>query len=276
LETFNIEVNDDTLEWKEEILKKTVLKCWVPDNLSKLKKLLNTEKPLTRGLPLCHLYYTTPRKDNDGYFNRKMGGDVELHAKRIIIGLTWNWCVAKLAGMDLSEEDLNNSITIVLCQFTGWKPQYELKWNDMLELDNDTYTHIISIYQNCLDECYHRETNTVFPVSMKDWFEDNIAPVIIQKDAITQFTPLDTQKIAKDKDGKKALQEYQRFFQECRKWNVRVDLTTDYIDWSAPLDETEIRKKCWLSGKQIQRLLTKAGRNSKSKYGRKNGNTRSV
>lgn len=252
---------------KKEIEKDPFI--WVPDNLPKLKKVLDTKRPLVYGLPMCQLYYTKVWTDHDGITNRQSAGNELLHAYRIIMGTTWNWLVSRVAGLPLEKDNLNKTISVILKQYSECNEFGPKKWNEMLKLNEQDFNKVLCTQQDLILKCYNKGWN-----SLKEYLRDNLCRVIIQKDAVTQFTPLEAQKKWKAEYGKDAVKAFQSYWQKELGWSIRVDLTTTMYDWTSDKTEKEIRECCWLSGKTIQRMLTKVNKNSKTKHRRKTNEKR--
>jgi hypothetical protein len=234
---------------------------WVPDNLSYLRKVLG-KVPSTYGLPLFQLYYTIPRYDNDNVLNRLNGANDKLHAFRIIVGYAWNWYVSRIAGYELTEDDLIRTIDSVLKQAANSKFNDEREWNDWLCIDKDDedFLYIMKLFNAILKMKTLDEG--------KEFLEWKISQYAIQNEALTTFVPIRIQKIYKDKYGKDAIKAFKEQHQ-CM-FNARFDITKDICAWACNYNEETIRTCSWLSGKQIQRLLKKAGiHNSKAKHARK-------
>ena len=235
---------------------------WVPDNLSYLRKVLG-KVPCTYGLPLFQLFYSSPKEDHDGVLNRLNGANDKLHAFRIIVGYAWNWFVSRIAGYELTEDDLIRTIDSVLKQAAKSKFNNDVReWNDWLCIDKDDkdFKDVMRMFNDILEMKTLDEG--------KDFLEWKIGQYAIQNEALTTFVPIRIQKIYKDKYGKDAIKTFKEQHQ-CR-FNARFDITKDICAWACNYNEETIRTCSWLSGKQIQRLLKKAGiHNSKSKHKRK-------
>ena len=247
--------------WKSDAMNKEDNRHWVPDNLSYLRKVLG-KVPSTYGLPLFQLYYTIPRYDNDNVLNRLNGANDKLHAFRIIVGYAWNWFVSRIAGYELTEDDLIRTIDSVLKQAANSKFNDEREWNDWLCIDKDDkdFLYIMKLFNAILEMKTLDEG--------KEFLEWKIGQYAIQNEALTTFVPIRIQKIYKDKYGKDAIKAFKEQHQ-CM-FNARFDITKDICAWACNYDEEIIRTSSWLSGKQIQRLLKKAGiHNSKAKHARK-------
>jgi len=242
---------------------------WVLDNLSSMKKLLG-HYPAVYGLPLFHLYYSKPRKDKDGIFNRLRNDDPielkRLHAFRIIVGLTWNWMIVKFAGLKYNKHDLENSITAKLRLLVGNRGLNT--WHELLDIDpNDP--------EYCRIMCFHNVIQRLTtPEDAKVYFKEVLAKYAIQPAVLTVFIPLETQLKYRTEYGKNAIKKFKEDHQKIL--NSRFDLTCDIISWVASLEERncsaerKLRDYSWLSGKQIQRYLRNSNvGNSKSKYKRK-------
>lgn len=248
---------------------------WVPDNLSKLRKLVDNKKPCMFGLPLFHLYYTTPKDDN-----RMTAENKWKHAFRIIVGLTWNWAVCDLAQVYMLNEDvdkrLTSSITSQLLQFTKKKKGLvNLAWWSLLEVEKDDpkYVAIMTLHEkikdlhDCMIEYPHWMT------AMMRYFSDNLAKYADDAMVALIYIPFKVQKEYFDTYGNNAFKAFQQDNQT--DIDVKYDITMDILNWGARQKEEDIRNSM-ISPKQKQRLLTKCGINSKAKHRRKNGNTRSV
>jgi hypothetical protein len=244
---------------------------WVPDNLSSMKKLLG-HHPAVYGLPLFHLYYSEIHLDKDGISNR-LPKDASLdlrrlHAFRIIVGITWNWLIAKFAGLKYDKQDLNNSITAKLRLLTGNKSKLTLDWHELLKIDQNDVEFKRAI-------CFHDvilRLNT--PEDAKVYFKEVLAKYAIQPAVLTMFIPLETQLKYRTEYGKNAIKKFKEDHQKIL--HSRFDLTSDIISWVASLEERncsaerKLRDYSWLSGKQIQRYLRNGNvGNSKSKHKRK-------
>lgn len=237
---------------------------WVPDNLSALKKALHTV-PSTYGLPMFHLYYSVAHKDYDGVSNRlkKDKSNALMHAFRIIVGLTWNWFVSRIAGMKLTEVDLNRTITAKICLAANIKDKnLDLQWNELLGIDiqDPEFKKVLQL-QHKIMELKTVEEGQAFAANLLSKFA-------IQCEALTTLVPIEVQHNFKIRFGNKAIQEFKNRYQDVV--NARFDITKDICAWACNYNEETIRTCSWLSGKQIQRLLKKAGiHNSKSKHRRK-------
>lgn len=235
---------------------------WVPDNLSALKKALHTV-PSTYGLPMFQLYYSKYRKDNDGVDNVLHKSTRMLHAFRIIVGYTWNWFVSRIAGMNLTETDLNRTITAKICYAAKVKESNDKwQWNELLGVDKFDYDFmkILTLQHKILD-LKTVEDGQHFASKMLSRFA-------IQCEALTTLVPIEVQHNFKIRFGDKAIEEFKNRYQDVV--NARFDITKDICAWACNYNEETIRTCSWLSGKQIQRLLKKAGiHNSKSIHRRK-------
>lgn len=237
---------------------------WVPDNLSALKKALHTV-PSTYGLPMFQLYYSVTRKDYDGVSNRlnKDKSNALMHAFRIIVGLTWNWFVSRIAGMKLDETDLKRTITAKICLAANIKDdKSDWRWNELLGIDiqDPEFKKVLQLQHKIMElktveEGQHYATNL-------------LSKFAVQCEALTTLVPIEVQHNFKIRFGDKAIQEFKNRYQDVV--NARFDITKDICAWACNYNEETIRTCSWLSGKQIQRLLKKAGiHNSKSKHRRK-------
>ena len=237
---------------------------WVPDNLSALKKALHTV-PSTYGLPMFQLYYSVTRKDYDGVSNRlnKDRSNALMHAFRIIVGLTWNWFVSRVAGMNLTETDLKRTITAKIClaaNIKDDKPNW--KWNELLGIgiQDPEFKKVLQMQHQIM------ELKTV--EEGQHYAANLLSKFAIQCEALTTLVPIEVQHNFKIRFGDKAIQEFKNRYQDVV--NARFDITKDICAWACNYNEETIRTCSWLSGKQIQRLLKKAGiHNSKSKHRRK-------
>ena len=237
---------------------------WVPDNLSALKKALHTV-PSTYGLPMFQLYYSVTRKDYDGVSNRlnKDKSNALMHAFRIIVGLTWNWFVSRVAGMNLTETDLKRTITAKIClaaNIKDDKPNW--KWNELLGIgiQDPEFKKVLQMQHQIM------ELKTV--EEGQHYAANLLSKFAIQCEALTTLVPIEVQHNFKIRFGDKAIQEFKNRYQDVV--NARFDITKDICAWACNYNEETIRTCSWLSGKQIQRLLKKAGiHNSKSKHRRK-------
>lgn len=245
---------------------------WIPDNLSSLKKKLG-HYPAVYGLPLFQLYYSKVHIDKDGISNRlPKDASIELrrlHAFRIIVGITWNWLIAKFAGLNYDAQDLNNSITAKLKLLTGNKSKMTLQWHEILKIDqNDTeYSRALFMHYAII--------GLATPKAAEGYFNECLAQYAIQSDVLTMWTPLEVQHKYRTEYGKDAIKKYREHYQET--FSSRFDSTKDILSWVASLEnrngsaERKLRDMSWLSGKQIQRYLRRGNvSNSKSKHKRKN------
>ena len=242
---------------------------WVPDNLSCLKKLLG-HHPAVYGLPLFQLYYSKFREDKDGIKNRLRKDDPielkRLHAFRIIVGFTWNWMIAKFAGLKYNKHDLENSITAKLRLLVSNRGLNS--WHELLDIDpNDPEFQRIMCFHNVIQRL-------TTPEDAKVYFKEVLAKYAIQPAVLTMFIPLETQLKYRTEYGKNAVKKFKEDHQKIL--NSRFDLTSDIISWVASLEERncsaerKLRDYSWLSGKQIQRYLRNGNvGNSKSKHKRK-------
>ena len=237
---------------------------WVPDNLSALKKALHTV-PSTYGLPMFHLYYSVTRKDYDGVSNRlnKDKSNALIHAFRIIVGLTWNWFVSRIAGMKLDETDLKRTITAKICLAANIKDEKpDWRWNELLGIDvhDPDFLKVL--------QAQHRIMELKTVEEGQQYVANVLSKFAIQCEALTTLVPIEVQHNFKIRFGNKAIQEFKNRYQDTV--NARFDITKDICAWACNYNEETIRTCSWLSGKQIQRLLKKAGiHNSKSKHRRK-------
>ena len=248
--------------WKSDAMNKEDKRHWVPDNLSYLRKVLG-KVPCTYGLPLFQLYYSSPCIDHDGVSNRLNGANDKLHAFRIIVGYAWNWFVSRIAGYELTTADLDRTIETVLKQAANSKfSNDERDWNDWLCIDKDDkdFRFVMLLFNEIQD--------LKTPADGWEFIEYRIGRYAIQNEALTTFVPIRVQHDFKIRFGKDAIKEFKEAF-HCR-FNARFDITKDICAWACNYDEGTIRACSWLSGKQIQRLLKKAGiHNSKAKHRRK-------
>lgn len=247
---------------------------WVPDNLSKLQKLLGKSRPLLYGLPMFHLYYTTPKDDNryDGRNNFK-------HAFRIIVGLAWNWAICDLSGeYKMNKDRMKASITSQLLQFMGkkttevtshawWVIARLAKESDSYKLIEELFSEIVLIHDLYEDDCQLRWIKR-----LRELFENKLSKYATDNVMLAVFVPKELQQEYKDtyKIGKVdgSVDAFKCMFQ--MEIDVKYDNTLDMNAWIVTQDEEFLRKYSFLSPKQVQRLLTKVGRNSKANHGRRN------
>ena len=237
---------------------------WVPDNLSALKKALRTV-PSTYGLPMFHLYYSVAHKDYDGVSNRlnKDKSNTLMQAFRIIVGLTWNWFVSRIAGMKLTETDLKRTITAKICLAADIKDDKpDWRWNELLGIDASDFEFLkVLKMQSQIMKLKTVEEGQQYVANLLSRFA-------VQCEALTTLVPIEVQHNFKIRFGDKAIQEFKNKYQDVV--NARFDITKDICAWACNYNEETIRTCSWLSGKQIQRLLKKAGiHNSKSIHRRK-------
>jgi hypothetical protein len=239
---------------------------WVPDNLSALKKQVG-KKPQLYGLPLFQLFYSKKFIDHDGIWNRIDDENKLTNAFRIIIGMTWNWMMADLAGLKLDKTVLDRSITAKCCLAAGEKND-NWKWNEILRIslyDND-YGRILRIHKELL---LLYEDNKELPdedkaASYEKFFSKKIAKYSTQRQVLNRFIPLKVQKKYVDENQRRYAFTQFKEDQESFPYKIRLDMSEKLEDWAKRVGEQEIRKNSWLNAKQAQRLLSKAKCNSLS------------
>ena len=242
---------------------------WVPENLAQLKKVYRKEI-YVYGLPFFHNYFTKPNKDN------RINGTNNLNlAFSIIIGTTWNWLMANLAGYEINEYDLGGTITRECYTVTNKsKAISSTHWHDILNISerNGYYRRICSMREELIDiyRKYDKLNDAVD--ELREYFVQHIAKYIKQDKALTMFTPLITQAEYKSKYGNDAVEKYRADHQGI--FCFYVDLTTDVGSWAIRHSNDEIRHNCWLSAKSIQRMLSASGINEKAKHGNRRQATR--
>lgn len=247
---------------------------WVPENLSKLKKVLGNE-PCIYGLPMFHTYYSTPRV-YDKVFNRlsekTSREDIITNAFRIIAGTTWNWVMSFIAGLDFTTEQLNRTITAKLCMYANVKANERTcwKWNEIIGVNekDPLYLTILKLRKDFM-KLKGKDSKESWKNVCTYIDEKGISQYAIQKECMTIYTPLALQSEYRDMYGKDAFAKFIK--QSSGPFKVRFDPTIDHVAWTAANGESKLRELSWLSAKQIQRYLRKSNvTNSKSKYRRKN------
>ena len=248
---------------------------WVPDNLSQLRKQIKDE-PCLYGLPLFDLYYSKPlpTPDKVGFLNRIDGKNNVLHAFRIIIGIMWNAVAVRASGYEIEDERVDQSIRQLCFLFTFKKMERtnaDLEWWQILEVDNtSTEWHFIMNEYAGLRMLFDEHADYKKALT---YFKIRLAPYIVEDKALTTFIPLKTQKEYKDMYGNNAIKAYKAEWQQI--FSIKADLTKPFDTWTIDYTEDELRHNCWLGGKTIQRLLSRTGRNTKSKHGRRRTNSKS-
>lgn len=250
---------------------------WVPDNLSALKKQIGKE-PKLYGLPMFQLFYSSKFIDHDGIWNRIDGENKLTNAFRIIVGITWNWMMADLAGLKLDKTILDRSITAKCCLAAGEKNE-SWKWNEILRIsqfDND-YNKILRI-RNALLTLYEDSkelTDEDKAAAYETYFSKKIAKYSTQRQVLNRFIPFKVQKKYVDENLRKYA--FTQFLEDQASfpYKIRLDMSEKLEDWAKRVGEQEIRKNSWLNAKQAQRLLSKAKINSLSKVFRRKGVTNS-
>ena len=238
-----------------------IKETWVPQSLSQLRKIIGHE-PCLFGLPLFNLYYSAACKDNEGVFNRLDESNNKLHAFRIIVGLTWNWTVCNITGSyTLDKSRLNASIT-ALCRLVSGKKLFDAAQMLNLNWDDQDMLMIRKIQDDLIKLS---ETKNIHDAT--HYFIEHLSMFAIQQDALTTLVPLDVQKEFKDTYSVNAIDAFKDTYQ--KQFSARIDITKDIAAWAINYSETEIREKCWLKSKSIQRLMNKLGTNTKRKYARK-------
>ena len=245
---------------------------WVPQNLSELKKALHVKKVNAYGLPMIHLFYADNERFKHAWSIGKINGSNNMqHAFRIIVGLSWNWLVANLAGYKISKYDLGGTITSICYKVANKNKMYSsTHWHDILNINpgNKDYCRFLTIktqIEELRDTAFTSEIELVN--TLRGFFIENIAPFIMNDRALTMFTPLNVQRAYKEMYDKNAIQAYKAEHQEF--YCCYVDITNDFSDFAVKHTDEELRSNCWLHYKAIQRLLSKAGTNTKSKHARK-------
>lgn len=250
---------------------------WVPDNLSALKKQIG-KNPQLYGLPMFQLFYSQKRIDHDGVWNRLDKENRLTNAFRIIVGMTWNWMMADLAGLKLDKTILSRSIT-AKCGLAAGEKKESWKWNETLGIslfDNDygrikiIHNELLSLFDACKDLPDKDKA-----AAYEKFFGKKIAKYSTQRQVLTRFIPLKVQKKYVDENLKKyAFTQFQED-QASFPYKIRLDMSEKLEDWAKRVGEQEIRKNSWLNAKQAQRLLSKAKINSLSKVFRRKGVTNS-
>lgn len=246
---------------------------WVPENLSKLKKVLGNE-PCIYGLPMFHTYYSTPRV-YDGISNRlsekTSREDRITNAFRIIAGTTWNWVMSFIAGLDFTTEQLNRTITAKLCIYANIKSDERTswKWNEIIGVKekDPLYLTVLKLRKDFM-KLKGKDSKESWTKVCAYIDEKGISQYAIQKECMTIYTPIQTQYEYRKNWGSKA---FAAFIEQCEgPLKVRFDATIDHLAWTAANGESNLRDLSWLSTKQIQRYLRKSNvTNSKSKFKRK-------
>ena len=263
---------------------------WVPQNLSQFQDVLhlkkgkrNGEKPSIYGLPIFNIFYSKPKKGNDGIVNRLTDnygnylGHKRLHAFRIIVGCTWNWAMANIAGYHLSKDDLDHTITSLCRQCARIKKDDTKlwKWNELLGCKaNDP------CFKQIMD--WHHEIILMWFIDdkpykgLQGWFKENLSFFAIQKEAKITLIPITIQKayidiIAQsdkitDDVKQRAIDLLTKDFQ--KEYSAEYTITKDQYAWSLDYNEETIRKSSFMLSKTAQRTLSLTKRNSKKKHGR--------
>ena len=248
---------------------------WTPDNLRKLSKTLK-HAPAIYGLPMFHLYYSVKRKER-GIMNRMSETtpykERLLHAFRIIVGLTWNWTMANIAGYETDVKDLNKSITGHLCKYANKDEKKSWKWNEIVDVKSTdfNYHHIMNLRNEILDLSEIEDIEDRVE-TLRDMFENKLSQYGIQDEALVTLVPLPIQKEYRDLYGDKALKAFRTDKQE--HFSCCYDITRDIYAFLIMLPEDTIRHSLLLSNKTVQRdikhLTEKYGyRSSKAKHGRR-------
>lgn len=240
---------------------------WVPDNLSELKKLLKRRKINVYGLPMVHNFYAGENKySHDWDIEPFLTGKNNLHhAFRIIVGTSWNWIIANLAGYQVSKYDLGGTITSK-CYAISKKNKNvsSTHWHDILNVDefNPNYRKFLYINQQLINIWEH-QFNSPFELvgTLRKFFSDNIAEFAVNDKALTMFIPLDIQKKYKTEFKKDAVKQYKAEHQT--DFYCYIDLTTDLYSYMVRYKTDKLKECCWLSPKTLQRILSCAGKTRK-------------
>lgn len=261
---------------------------WVPQNMKKFREVLHLkgkETPCLHGLPVFNIFYSEPKKGNDDIVNRLTDnygnylGNNYLHAFRIIVGCTWNWFMANIAGYKLEIADLNYTITSLCRQCAGIKKDdpKPWKWNELLGCDKDDFrfkeiemlkTSILQLYME-----FDASKNDHW-VSVMKWFSSNLSKYVLQDNAKLTLIPIDIQRKYRREYGNKAEEVYVE--KHHKHFTMEVGLTLDRESWFAALihkvgaetAERVLRYETFASGKVQRNMLNGAGINSKKKHAR--------
>lgn len=248
---------------------------WVPQNLKQLERLIR-HKPCLYGLPLVHLYYTTPKTDKKRGSNRITEDTVGLHLFRIIVGTTWNWLVCNASEeYVLDEHRLKATITSQLQQAMNKKYDPSAAWWAIVNLKEDDPKYIkVMLYYNRLMELRSKFTSNEL-IDMKaincqrlhSFMAAYLSDFIADKDKIlVMYVSLETQAMYKKWYKSNAIKKFREYRQA--EWSLYLDNTIKFIDWSINIPYTSMREKCFLPPKALQRALE--GHNPLSaKYSRK-------
>jgi hypothetical protein len=239
---------------------------WVCDNYSKLLKYNHNIQPELYGLPLFHLYYS---QEKDG--NRVTDKNKIKHAFRIIVGLTWNWTVCRLTGVNkLPVKRLDATMSGMLHLFMNKKTKGETAPFQVLEMDpkDPKYIYINELRKSILILEKNLEGQSDYVAELKKFFSKNLAQYATDVWTIAMFVPFEKQREYIDTYTKaNAFDAWMCDFQ--MEMDAKIDLTNDKSVWAKLQPEDSIRNSTFLSGKQIQRLLAKTGTNTKAKHGRR-------
>lgn len=243
---------------------------WVPENLSQLKKKLGRQ-PSLYGLPMIHTFYSVPQTDHHGISNRRENNNELVNLFRIVVGTTWNWLMANLAGYTIDKDDLRGTIAQTLQIYTSDKSIKQ--WTDVCTNPN-VATIIKQIGQMHYDmvKTFDKHHGALYlnqnaVADLHDYYKNHLSMFATQNQALTIWTDLTTQERWKNNHGKDAIKAFKDTYQSI--WCFDADMTADIASWYVNQSESDLRTKCWLGYKTIQRALSTTGNNSKSNHGRK-------
>lgn len=239
---------------------------WVPENLSQLKKVLGRQ-PCLYGLPMIHTFYSKPDKDHHEISNRHSKCNEPVNLFRIVAGTSWNWLMANLAGYTIDIDDLRGSIAREIQTYNDDKNAK--KWSDVCAVQSflgavgKLHKDMVDIYNK-----YNGQLNNQAAITdLHDFYKNRLSMYATQNQALTMWTDLNTQQLWKNNHGKDAIKMFKATYQS--SWCFDADMTADIASWYVNQSETDLRTKCWLGYKTIQRALTSTGKNSKCKHGKR-------